>query len=214
MFLCHISILVCFSKSLFFPFLSNQLLDSLIPCPFIRYPPPCNDVVLWHFVIQPIDFIGNVHRINFWVLFGCIGRRHVWFGNTRRAGGRLCGGNSCERAEGCQEFLLNDIILIYVRFGRIAFLGYVVVHIAGLATELIVTGNWTVPRENFHATKHWLVSLTMIFWKRKREQINKEHLHVNQKKKHSWGFGSGLRIWYFNVGWETGNWAFYQQKQT
>lgn len=65
----------------------------------------------------------------------------MWFRNTRRAGGGLCGGDSCERAEGCQELLLNDIILIYVRFGCIAFLGYVVVHITGLATQLIVTGN-------------------------------------------------------------------------
>lgn len=167
--LCRISILVYFPKSLSFHFLSDQLLNSLIPCPFIR-PPPCNDVVLWYFVIQPINFIGDIHCIYFWVLLSCIGRGCRCFGEQRRAGGRLCGGHSHGRAVSCQELLLNDIILIYIGIGHIAVLWYVVVGVAGLATQLIVARNGAVTGEDLHATKHWLVSLTMIFWKRKREQ--------------------------------------------
>lgn len=76
------------------------------------------------------------------------------FGNKRRAGGKLCSGQAHGRAEGGQELLLNDVILIYVRISYIVHLCYVAVRVTGLATQLIVTRKRTVTRENFHATKH------------------------------------------------------------
>lgn len=55
---------------------------------------------------------------------------------------------------GCQELLLNEIILIYTSIGYVAVLCYVAVRVAGLATQLIVSRDGAVTGENFHATKH------------------------------------------------------------
>lgn len=150
----NLSILLELSGLLFFLHCINELLDPLVPRPYIWARPSRDQVGRLDLFIHAMDLVGDIHGIGFWVILGGIEAGGIKGDLQGRPWRRLpLRSDRGPRERGHEH--LDVVVLPGRRFPTfVPRAAEVVRGVAGLAAELVVAGDGAVARQDFHPTEH------------------------------------------------------------
>lgn len=148
----NLSFLLELSRLLFSLRRVNELLDSLVPCLYVRVWPSRDQVGRLGLFIHAVDFVGDIHGIGFWVIFSGISAGDIEGGLQRRPWRRLHLRSHSGPREGGHKHV-DVVVLPRGRF-RASVFCVAEVRAAGPAAELVVTGDGAIARQDFHPTEH------------------------------------------------------------
>lgn len=150
----NLSILLELSGLLFFLHCINELLDSLVPRLYIQAWSSRDQVGGLDLFIHPMDLVGDIHSIGFWVILSGIDAGDI----ERDLQGRSCRRLHLSSYSGpreCGHEHIDVIVLAGWRFHTcVLCVAEVVGRVAGLAAELVVAGDGAIARQDFHPTEH------------------------------------------------------------